>query len=67
MENIDRKRTIIWEDPKNSARDAASISGLDYLKSIKEGVINPPPVAMLVGYKISEVDNGYAVFELSSH
>ncbi len=65
MENIDRKRTIIWEDPKNSARDATSISGLDYLKSIKEGVINPPPVAMLVGYKISEVDNGYAVFELN--
>ncbi|MCD4719556.1 MAG: PaaI family thioesterase [Desulfobacula sp.] len=65
MENIDRKRTIVWEDPKNSARDAASISGLDYLKSIKDGRINPPPVAMLVGYKISEVDNGYAVFELN--
>lgn len=65
MENIHRKRTIIWEDPKNSARDAASISGLDYLKSIKDGRINPPPIAMLVGYKISEVDNGYAVFELN--
>ncbi|MEE8479665.1 MAG: PaaI family thioesterase [Desulfobacterales bacterium] len=66
MENIDRKRTIIWEDPKNSVRDAASsISGFDYLKSILDGRINPPPVAMLVGYKISEVDNGYAVFELN--
>ncbi len=65
MEKIDRKKTITWEDPKNSTRDAASISGLDYLKSIKKGIINPPPVAMLVGYKISEVDNGYAVFELN--
>ena len=65
MEKIKRKRIIIWENPKNSARDATSISGLDYLKSIKEGKINPPPVAMLVGYKISEVDNGYAVFELN--
>jgi uncharacterized protein (TIGR00369 family) len=64
MENIERKRTIIWDDPKNSARDATSISGLDYLKAIKDGKINPPPVAMLVGYKISEVDHGYAVFEL---
>lgn len=65
MEKTDRKRTIIWEDPKKSARDAASISGLDYLRSIKEGGISPPPVAMLIGYKISEVDNGYAVFELN--
>jgi len=64
MENIERKRTIIWDDPKNNARDATSISGLDYLKAIKDDKINPPPVAMLVGYKISEVDHGYAVFEL---
>ena len=64
MKNIERKRTIIWDDPKNSARDATSISGLDYLKAIKDGKINPPPIAMLVGYKISEVDSGYAVFEL---
>ena len=42
-----------------------SISGLDYLKAIKEDRISPPPVANLVGYKISEVDSGYAVFELN--
>ena len=65
MKNADRKRTIIWEDPKKSARDAASISGFDYLKSIKDGRIKPPPVAMLVGYRIYEVDNGYAAFELN--
>jgi len=62
--NMDRKRTIFWDDPKAGARDAALISGLDYLKAIKDGRINPPPIAMLVGYKISEVDSGYAVFEL---
>ena len=59
-----RKKTIAWDDPKVSARDAASISGFDYLKAIKEGRINPPPIAMLVGYKLVEVDIGYAVFEL---
>lgn len=61
-----RTRTISWGDPQNSKRDAvASISGLDYLKAIKENRINPPPVANLVGYKICEVDNGYAAFELN--
>jgi uncharacterized protein (TIGR00369 family) len=61
---MERKRTIFWDDPKVGARDAALISGLDYLKAIKDGRINPPPIAMLVGYKISEVDSGYAVYEL---
>jgi len=37
----------------------------DYLKAIKSGKISPPPIAKLVGYKISEIHNGYAVFELN--
>jgi uncharacterized protein (TIGR00369 family) len=60
------KRTlnISWGDPKISARDATAITGLDYLKGIKDGKILPPPVARLVGYRISDVDKGRAVFEL---
>ena len=54
MKDNERKKTILWDDPKVSSRDAASISGLDYLRSIKDGKISPPPIAMLVGYKISE-------------
>lgn len=63
---MQRKKTIVWSDPKVNRRDAAAaISGLDYLRAVKEGNISPPPVAMLVGYKIVTVDNGYAVFELN--
>jgi len=62
---MERTKTISWGDPKKNKRDAVvSISGLDYLKAIKDGKISPPPVANLVGYKISEVDDGYAAFEL---
>ncbi len=64
MNQVNRERTITWEDPQKSMRDASAISGLDYLKSIIDEIISPPPVASLVGYKISEVDNGFAVFEL---
>ncbi len=64
MEGIDRKKTVIWQDPKNNTRDVANTSGLDYLRSIKNEKIAPPPVAMLIGYKISIVENGYVVFEL---
>ncbi|HKI49531.1 MAG TPA: PaaI family thioesterase [Desulfobacteria bacterium] len=61
---MERKRTFCWDNPKLNARDAGSISGLDYLKAIKAGEKTPPPVAMLVGYRICDVDKGYAAFEL---
>ena len=62
---MQKKRTIHWDDPEVNKRDAiASISGLDYLRDIKDGRINPPPAAMLVGYRIHAVDMGHAVFEL---
>jgi uncharacterized protein (TIGR00369 family) len=64
MEKMERKTTIFWDDPKISSRNVESITGLDYLKGIQSGSISPPPVAMLIGYKISEVANGYAVFKL---
>ena len=63
MESIDRKKTVIWQDPKNNTRDVANTSGLDYLRAIKNDKIAPPPVAMLIGYKISYVENGYVVYE----
>lgn len=63
---MERTKTTSWGDPETNKRDAAaSISGLDYLKAIKDEKISPPPVANLVGYKIFEVDDGYAAFELT--
>lgn len=59
-----RMRTVTWEDPRISARDTMSISGFDYLCSIRDGKIKPPPVAVLLGYKLCKVEMGRAVFEL---
>jgi len=62
---VKRERTISWADPETNKRDAmASISGLDYLRAIKEGRISPAPAAALLGYRVREVDTGLAVFEL---
>mgnify|MGYP001827713447 CR=1 FL=1 len=62
---MQRKKSITWGDPGLSKRDAvAAVSGLDYLRDIKEGRIDRPPAAMLLGYRIHMVENGYAVFEL---
>jgi len=61
---MERQRTITWEDPHIGSRDADGISGLDYLKAIRDGSGHPPPVAHLIGYRLVEVDYGLAVFEL---
>lgn len=62
--NTQRIRTIVWEDPRLSTRDSHSISGLEYLRAIKKGEISAPPVARLLGYNISKIDTGLAVFEI---
>ena len=64
LHNEERTRTISWENPRISARDANAISGLDYLKAIMDGNIAPPPIARLVGYRIVDVETGEAVFEI---
>lgn len=65
---VKRARTISWSDPKKQRREVLSaISGLEYLKAIKTGEIEPPPVARLVGYRIVDVEEGYAVFALDGY
>jgi uncharacterized protein (TIGR00369 family) len=59
-----RCRSITWQDPKISAKAATVMKGLDYLQAIKTGTLPPPPIAQLLGYRISEIEIGRAVFEL---
>lgn len=57
-----RARTVTWEDPLISARAGASLSGIDYLKAIEQGKLPPPPIALLLGFDIAEVEEGRVVF-----
>lgn len=59
-----RIRTVTWDDPREHAMDAESVSGLDFLRSIRDGTTPPPPVAGLLGYRIREIERGRAVFEI---
>ena len=40
------------------------MSGLEYLKRMRDGSIDNAPVALLVGFKLVEVEEGRAVFEI---
>ena len=43
---------------------ALDLSGLDYLRAIADGRIPPPPVAVLLGMGIAEVERGRVTFSL---
>jgi len=60
----DRTRTVTWEDPRVSRRDAGRSSGLEYLRSILEGRTAQPPAARLLGYGLVDLERGRTVFEL---
>ncbi|MGB7540982.1 MAG: PaaI family thioesterase [Burkholderiales bacterium] len=58
-----RTLTVSWDDPMPGARQAASMSGREYLAAIMDGKFPAPPIAKLVGFRLAQVGDGLAVFE----
>jgi uncharacterized protein (TIGR00369 family) len=57
-----RTRTISWEDPHALANAGAGLSGIEYLRKIVAGELPPPPIGVLMNFRIGEVSEGHAVF-----
>jgi len=57
-----RTRTITWEDPRALAKSAAGLSGMEYLQKIISGEFPPPPIGVLMSFRIAELSEGHAVF-----
>jgi uncharacterized protein (TIGR00369 family) len=57
-----RTRTITWDDPLALAKAAAGLSGLEYLHKILSGALPPPPIGLLMDFRIAEISAGRAVF-----
>jgi uncharacterized protein (TIGR00369 family) len=64
MAEKSRRRVVEWTDPAGLAEEALTMSGLEYLKRMRDGLIDNAPVALLVGFKLVEVEEGRAVFEI---
>jgi uncharacterized protein (TIGR00369 family) len=58
-----RTRRITWHDPAAAASIGATMSGIDYLTSIKEGLLPGAPMAALFDFTIAEISDGLVVFE----
>ncbi len=57
-----RSRTVEWEDAGATARAAATMAGLDFLREMVAGRLPGPPIAALLGFGLEEVEDGRAVF-----
>jgi uncharacterized protein (TIGR00369 family) len=60
--HVERTRTIRWEDPLATAARGREMSGLEFLEAIRTGAIPPPPIALLLGFSIVELQEGRVSF-----
>jgi uncharacterized protein (TIGR00369 family) len=58
-----RERLVQWEDPIASAAALREMSGLEAMHAIMEGKVPPPPIAVLMNFRVVEASDGRAVFE----
>ncbi|SFW76814.1 PaaI family thioesterase [Amycolatopsis australiensis] len=56
-----RAKTITWEDPLETARLGAAMSGLEYMRAIADGRIPPAPIAAHFGMRWERVEPGEVV------
>lgn len=57
-----RTRELTWYDPLQLAAKAPSMSGLEFLNQMRDGVIPPPPIAAHFGLDIGVVESGRVTF-----
>ncbi len=61
---MNRTRTVTWSDPQAIAQASRTMSGVDFLRAMMRGEVAGPPIALLLGMEIDEVDEGRVVFSI---
>ena len=61
-----RHRVVEWQAPGPVARAASGLSGLETMCAIRDGVLPPPPMAKLIGFRMATVEAGRIVMELDA-
>ena len=62
-----RVRVVEWQAPGPVAKAAMPMSGIEAMRAIRDGVLPPPPMAKLIGFRMAVVDEGRIVMELDPH
>jgi len=59
-----RSLTVTWKDPMAMAQAARGMSGIDFLRGVRDGTIQPAPIQELIGMTLAEIEPGRAVWEV---
>lgn len=59
---VARARTFAWLDPIDAVGRGAGMTGLEYLQAIVDGRIAQPPLGEALGFRLTEIEKGRAVF-----
>jgi uncharacterized protein (TIGR00369 family) len=57
-----RSRTVQWYDPMVTAAGALQRSGLETMEAIRDGILPPPPIAVLMQMGVSALEEGRVEF-----
>jgi uncharacterized protein (TIGR00369 family) len=62
-----RERVVDWQAPGAVAKAAAGMSGLEAMCAIRDGILPPPPMARLIGFRLRIAEPRRIVMELEPH
>ena len=57
-----RSTTITWADPAELVEARKRMSGLEFLRALRDGSLPPPPMASLLGFWLVEAEPGRVVY-----
>lgn len=60
---MERSLTVRWDDPASGTEAARNMGGLEYLRAMSRGELPGVPMASLMGFGFSEIEEGRVVFE----
>ena len=61
-EKAERSRVVEWEDPLIGAELAKGMSGMEYIQSLLDGSIPPPPIVALMNMTLVSAEVGTVTF-----
>jgi uncharacterized protein (TIGR00369 family) len=56
-------KTVRWYDPLVTASGGAGLTGLEFLRALRDGALPLAPLAMILGFRAVEAEPGRVVFE----
>ena len=62
---MNRTVSVTWQDPAPLAEVSRAMAGIEFLRAIRDRRLPAPPIAMLLGFDLVEVEPGHAVFEIT--